>query len=1047
MDEQFMKEFASPGMEFRSAPFWVWNCKVNKDLIDSQLEEFRRMGMGGAHIHVRTGLETEYLSDEYMELVRYATEQANKLGMRIYLYDEDRWPSGSAGGKVTEDIQYAAKNLLFTTVPYGQYSGKIHWAPDETCGNDSVRQENGTLLSMYDVVLDDRGYLRSQRKIAAPEEAEGKCWYVYLESSPVSAWMNNHPYVDVMSREAIQRFRNITYERYYSAVGDYFGEKIPSIFTDEPQFAAMKGVLPDPFSNGDLFLPWTEELEAGARERFGLELSDYLPELLWDRADGRLSKARYCYHDMTAELFARSYCATLGNWCLEHGIAFTGHLMLEPTLFSQTCKIGEAMRCYRYFPQMPGIDMLCNEFEYNTAKQCQSVLHQMGGRAMASELYGATGWDSDFRKYKLLGDWQAALGVTLRVPHLCWMSMKDEAKRDYPASLFYQSPWCGKAAWLEDHYARINTAMTRGDPVVKVAVLHPIESYWMHFGPESQTGAVREAMDRNFLDLTETLLFGLIDYDFINESNLPWYLEKGGRRGMAMRMRYNTVIIPELTTIRSTTLAWLKDFREQGGEILLLGKSPDYVDAVPSSAAAEFFTDCRVLPNHPATVLEALEPERLLDIRITDPGKLLMRRRLTLPRKGSRVSSLLYQMREENGERWLLIANGKLPEITAADPGITVEIRLRGAWRVSRMDTFTGTVQRLETRQEAGCTVLDRKWYLHDSLLLHLEPEAGPAALPEVLSMFRERQLPVPREVEYSLSEPNVCLLDRACWGLEDTGWKDWDGQPEDLLRLDNACREKLGLPPRKKLVSQPYAVRRDGACASVYLKFRIESGISCDGIHLAGEMSHVQTVIWNGTPVDLKPDGCFVDHSISTLPLPGLKAGENTLLICQQIDAGSGIENYYLLGDFGVELRGSRIRIVCKPDRICFGSVVYQGFPFYTGNITYRIPVSPCGGVRVRVPHYHGALVEAVLGKSRENIAFSPYTAELSGTGQASELELTLYGNRHNVFGQLHVTPGVPYYPSPDSWRSTGDMWMEEYQPVEYGILGQPEITERIDG
>ena len=56
-----------------------------------------------------------------------------------------------------------------------------------------------------------------------------------------------------------------------------------------------------------------------------------------------------------------------------------------------------------------------------------------------SELYGVTSWSFDFRRHKLQGDWQAALGITLRVPHLSWVSMKGEAKRDYPASINYQS--------------------------------------------------------------------------------------------------------------------------------------------------------------------------------------------------------------------------------------------------------------------------------------------------------------------------------------------------------------------------------------------------------------------------------------------------------------------------------------------------------------------------------------------------------------------------------------------------------------------------------
>ena len=142
--------------------------------------------------------------------------------------------------------------------------------------------------------------------------------------------------------------------------------------------------------------------------------------------------------------------------------------------------------------------MLYDRIELVGAKQAQSVVRQYGKEAMLSELYGVTGWDCDFRKYKHQGDWQAALGITVRVPHLSWYAMAGEAKRDYPASISYQSPWYKEYGVIEDHFARVNTALTRGKPLVKVGVIHPIESYWMYYGPDEQTNLMRSAMEENF---------------------------------------------------------------------------------------------------------------------------------------------------------------------------------------------------------------------------------------------------------------------------------------------------------------------------------------------------------------------------------------------------------------------------------------------------------------------------------------------------------------------------------------------------------------------
>ena len=143
---------------------------------------------------------------------------------------------------------------------------------------------------------------------------------------------------------------------------------------------------------------------------------------------------------------------------------------MEEPLFVSSYAIGE-MR--HYSPSRPGIDMLCDATEYTTAKQAQSAAHQYGREGVLSELYGVTNWVFDFRGHKFQGDWQAALGVTVRVHHLSWVSMAGESKRDYPATINYQSPWYKEYSYVEDHFARLNTALTRGKPVVKVGVTTP----------------------------------------------------------------------------------------------------------------------------------------------------------------------------------------------------------------------------------------------------------------------------------------------------------------------------------------------------------------------------------------------------------------------------------------------------------------------------------------------------------------------------------------------------------------------------------------------
>ena len=441
--------FENPGSEYRGTPFWAWNCKIDRKTLDEQMDMFEKMGMGGWHCHVRTGMATPYLSDQFMADVRHCAEYGRKKGMLTWLYDEDRWPSGTAGGKVTKDHpEYANMNLLWTPRPYGS-AGPVKDMGVFATGRGGNREENGTLLAVFDVQLDENGCLLHYERIAEDTPAKGVKWYAYPEPALPSAWFNDQPYIDVLNKEAVDRFVSITHERYRETMGDLFGKDVPAIFTDEPSFAD-KGTLGFADSLEDVFLPWTKRLDEHYQARYGSSLVDCLPELFWDLPDGRVSLVRYHFHDLVTELFVSSYADTLGGWCRKNGLMLSGHMLHEETLESQTRVMGEAMRCYRAFRDMPGIDMLCDFHQYNTAKQAQSAKHQHGSRAMMSELYGVTSWRYTFRDYKLQGDWQAALGVTVRVPHLTWMSMKGEAKRDYPACIGYQSPWWDQFKLVED---------------------------------------------------------------------------------------------------------------------------------------------------------------------------------------------------------------------------------------------------------------------------------------------------------------------------------------------------------------------------------------------------------------------------------------------------------------------------------------------------------------------------------------------------------------------------------------------------------------------
>ena len=111
--------FRNPTKEYRAAPFWSWNCELKKEVLEKQIEIMHEMGFGGYYMHTRVGMATPYLSDEFMELIGACIEKGKEVGMNSYLYDEDRWPSGTAGGfTVKASEENREKVLYFTYRPY-----------------------------------------------------------------------------------------------------------------------------------------------------------------------------------------------------------------------------------------------------------------------------------------------------------------------------------------------------------------------------------------------------------------------------------------------------------------------------------------------------------------------------------------------------------------------------------------------------------------------------------------------------------------------------------------------------------------------------------------------------------------------------------------------------------------------------------------------------------------------------------------------------------------------------------------------------------------
>ncbi len=1009
--------FKNPSAEYRCTPFWAWNCELKKDELLKEIEFMKEMGMGGFHIHTRVGMATKYLSDEYMALVKACSEKAKEENMLTWLYDEDKWPSGYAGGYVTAKKENRQKYLMFTTVPVSENDEIKDNISSNALGS---RTPDSVLIARHSVVLDNEGYLVSYKRLNDGEEcAEGKVWYTYFCHKNTGPWYNFQAYSDTLSKDTMNEFVRVTHERYKEVLGDEFGKSVPAIFTDEPQMT-HKTILNFALKEQDVFLPFTDDFDDTFKAQYGESIIDKLPEVMWDRK-GMANTTRYRFSDHSTERFVSAYADTLGQWCLDNGILLTGHMLLEATLQGQTSCNGEAMRSFRKFG-IPGVDMLLDAREFTTVKQAASAAHQYGREGVMSELYGVTFWDFDFRGHKMQGDWQAALGVSVRVPHLYWVSMKGEAKRDYPASIGHQSAWYKEYSFIEDHYARVNTLMTRGKADIKIGVIHPIESMWVHFGPNDLTTNIRVELNKRFQEVTNWLLYNTLDFDYICESLLPEQYKDSDSGFTVGEMNYDVVVVPACLTLRSTTLDALKKFRAKGGKVIFMGNLPTMIDAIESDEGAKFAEQCEKIEWDKCSLIDAVEPYRNVEIKTF---------------AGTPSSNLMYGMREDGENKNLFICHVNNSFRKSIDDMEKYYVTIKGEFRPFVMDTLTGEKSEMEAEYVDGNTVIKWYCYAHSSLLLRLEK--GRSQVVEKPALPVASQEYMHGSAEMILHEPNVCVLDIAKWRLDDGEWN----EKEEMLRIGEKAKTQLGLSTGATHGAQPWAVEFEAPKNTLSLEIKINSEIDVENAILALEDFDISDITFNGKKIEKVSQGYYVDFSITKVNIGKLNKGENTLVVTKPFNVVSCVENMFILGDFGVKILGDTVKII-KPEReIYFGDWTRQGLPFYGGPLTYRFKINGGQKTKIALGLYLAPCVTVDVDSRRMgNASLAPYTVDLGDLSEGEHtLDITVYASRVNTFGAFHLSKYNLGWMGPNAYHTTGTNWSYEYRIYESGLLTAPRI------
>ncbi|MDR1891414.1 MAG: hypothetical protein LBQ48_00135 [Oscillospiraceae bacterium] len=962
--------FENPTAAYRGKPFWAWNGKLEKEELIRQTGVFRDMGFGGYFMHSRTGLVTEYLGDEWFELINACADEGERIGMEAWLYDEDRWPSGTAGGMVTKNPDFRKKYLRMYQISAADFV----WS-DDIFAAYSARAEGLNLQS----------YTRLERGTEIP--ADSLVLYCIPEQMRRSTFYNGYTDVDRMSREATEEFLRLTHEKYKAKCGDRIGKSIPGIFTDEPQ----RGTLMSPFASEAVdpawSVPWTEKLPDDFKAHCGYDLLDRLPELFFWFHGEKISEVKWHFTETLQRMFLENYAKPIKNWCALNGFLLTGHILHEDSLSAQTAVSGSMMRYYEEM-DYPGVDVLGADNRcYWIVKQLVSAARQFGQKQLLSELYGCTGWQFTFEGHKKTGDWQAFFGINLRCPHLAWYTMAGQGKRDYPASIFYQSAWWREYKTVEDYFSRLSVIMDRGEAVCDVLVLNPVESVWSRIHPgwtgglDANTPEIQR-IDQIYRDVFGWLCGAQLDFDYGDGDILARLGSVEQKNGEALlrvgKAAYRKVLVAGLDTVRSSTLAILREFRKKGGKVIFAGEVPLYVNAVKSGEVLELAGECVTVPLD-AGLAKELKPEH-------QPVSVI-------GSDGGSVNEIYMQIRKDDDETVILLWNSNPNK---AQNGVQVNFNLKGV--LTEWDCETGSIRELavlETREtRLRFDFEGSQWHL-----LTVTPGASANSPKKTRACEARTREPIAGPFRYTLGEPNVCVLDTASGQI--------DGEAffaENILGIDGKARAKFGVPFRFGEMLQPWftAKTADQILGKIELCFEFfADGSNPGGARLALETPEAYKILLNGQRISQITSEFWVDPCFKIVEIPDgfITKGHNEITLIADFYAGLNLEAVYLLGDFGVSLNGGEKTLTALPKTLETGDISERGLPFYGGKISYHtgLVIAENDRKSVSVQGFAGACVKAVCGGQGRVIGWAPYEADI--TGFEGELTLELFLTRQNTF------------------------------------------------
>lgn len=574
--------------------------EATRRAIRSFLDKLLRLGTGG--IVANVGFRDYLVSPEQWDLLRYGLHAADEMGLRLWLYDEKGYPSGTAGGYVTRaNPDLISLGLACYTVEAP--SSPVVFALPASCRRFVWAGAARSLeKARHDHMLDLSSFVDEWDTLRWEPPASETWSIIYLAERIM--YEGTHAagnvcefkhYINPLLPEATRAFIRLTHEAYCREIPPGLWQKIDAIFTDEPSLmASYTPILPErfwgniPVVDQPIFadrppaVPWRQDFLEHFRQAKGYELLLHLFELFYSESAEALA-VRQDYYETVTQLYAEAYFEPIRDWCRTHGVDSAGHVLPEENIVDHAPFQGSLLTVLRRL-DVPGIDMLNADprrmlgdgtfmgAAFMAAKQASSAAHLAGRRRIFSE---SSDWEqrNDGRFTTLderrgQGNLQFVLGVNLITSYFGWEEIGEEGWRQY-----------------NDYMGRLSSLLTGGVHVCRVAVLYPIRAVWAHTLPMYAPLPSWDAhMDQNrspwiiglahaYQAMVRQLLCNQIDLDIVDEEALIGGRIDDGVLRVADEA-YRVIILPPIDSLALEAGRALAAFARSGGLVLATGPLP-----------------------------------------------------------------------------------------------------------------------------------------------------------------------------------------------------------------------------------------------------------------------------------------------------------------------------------------------------------------------------------------------------------------------------------------------------------------------------------------